>query len=180
MTAPADHASDDERPKLETLYPAAYEDLRRLARYYMARERQGASLQATALVNEAYLRLLGAKSPPWCDRAHFRAIAARAMREILVEQARARAARKRGGSRVRVSLGDAPAPGGPAEADLLAVHEALERLEAHDAELARLVEFRFFGGLTIEETAGAMGRSPASVKRDWQLARAWLRRELEA
>jgi RNA polymerase sigma-70 factor (ECF subfamily) len=164
---------------LSVLMPVVYDELRRLARNYMARERVGQTLQATALVNEAYLRLRKEKTQPWQNRAHFCAIAAGAMREILVERARARAASKRGGSRVRVSLDDFIAADEPPSIDVLALHETLDRLAELDSQLARLVELRFFGGLTVEEAAEAMGSSSASVKRSWKLARAWLMSELE-
>ncbi len=159
--------------------PAVYDELRRLARRYMAREREGKTLQATALVNEAYLRLMKEKAHVWQNRAHFCAIAASAMREILVERARARAASKRGGSRVRVSLDNAVAANEDASADMLALHEALDRLAGLDPPLAHLVELRFFGGLTVEEAAETMGTSPATIKRNWTMAKAWLKRELE-
>jgi RNA polymerase sigma-70 factor (ECF subfamily) len=164
---------------LSKVMPAAYNDLRRLARHYLARERAGQTLQATALVNEAYLRLLKEKTHVWQDRAHFCAIAAGSMREILVERARARAALKRGGARVRVSLDESMKAGENDSVDVLALHEALERFAAIDPQLARLVELRFFGGLTLEETAQELGSSPSTVKRSWKLAKAWLMRELE-
>ena len=159
--------------------PAVYEELRRLARRYMARERGVQTIQATALVNEAWIRLADAKTPCWNSRAHFCAIAAHAMRQLLVERARARAAQKRGGSRVRVSLNDEIAAES-AEMDMLYLNEALDRLQAMDPELGRIVELRFFGGLSIEETADELACSPATVKRGWRLARAWLRREMGA
>jgi RNA polymerase sigma-70 factor, ECF subfamily len=171
---------NDPSLKLSKVMPAVYDELRKLARRYVARERGGTlTLQATALVNEAYLRLMREKAQPWKNRAHFCAIAANAMREILVERARARAAQKRGGSRVRVSLNDAVAASTAKSLDLLALHEALERLSALDARLARLVELRFFGGLTVEETAEVLEIAPVTVKREWSLAKAWLRNEME-
>jgi RNA polymerase sigma factor (TIGR02999 family) len=145
----------------------------------MARERAGQSLQATALVNEAYLRLMKEKAHLWQNRAHFCAIAAGSMREILVERARARGAKKRGGSRVRVSLGDAVAAKDNPTFDLLALHEALDRLARLDPQLARVVELRFFGGLTVEEAADVLGSSPATIKRGWSMAKAWLKLEME-
>jgi RNA polymerase sigma-70 factor (ECF subfamily) len=169
----------EENLRLSRILPAVYDELRRLARRYMARERQGRTLQATALVNEAYLRLMREKEHPWRNRAHFCAIAAGAMREILVERARARAAAKRGGSRVRVTLDEAIASGGNNPIDLLALHESLDRLGKLDPELARIVELRFFGGLTVEESAEVLQSSPATVKRAWAMAKAWLKRELE-
>jgi len=165
--------------RLSRVLPAVYDELRRIARRYIGRERPGQTLQATALVNEGYLRLMREKEHPWQNKAHFCAIAAGAMREILVERARARAAMKRGGSRVRVTLDDAIASGGNNPVDLLALHESLDRLAGLDPELARLVELRFFGGLTVEESAEVLKTSPATIKRGWALAKAWLKRELE-
>jgi RNA polymerase sigma-70 factor (ECF subfamily) len=164
---------------LSKVMPEVYNELRRLARKYIAHERVGQTLQATALVNEAYLRLMKEKTHSWRNRAHFCAIAATAMREILVERARARAAAKRGGSRVRVSLDHFVAADEAAPVDVLALHEVLDRLARLDPQLARLVELRFFGGLTVEEAAENLGSSPATVKRSWKLAKAWLMRELE-
>jgi RNA polymerase sigma factor (TIGR02999 family) len=164
---------------LSKIMPVVYDELRRLARRYMARERVTHTLQATALVNEAYLRLMKEREHSWQSRAHFCAIAAHAMREILVERARARAAAKRGGSRVRVSLAGAPAVSEGAPLEVLALHESLERLICLDPQLARIVELRFFGGLTVEETAEVLGTSPATVKRSWKIAKAWLRSEME-
>jgi RNA polymerase sigma factor (TIGR02999 family) len=166
-----------EAPALSTIMPVVYEELRRLARRYMAKERSPQTLQATALVNEAWIRLAGVPSPVWKDRAHFCAIAAHAMRELLVERARARSAQKRGGSRVRVSLNDGIAAEN-AGMDVLLLNEALDRLQVIDPDLGRIVELRFFGGLSIEETAAALDCSAATVKREWRLARAWLRREM--
>jgi RNA polymerase sigma-70 factor, ECF subfamily len=166
---------------ISQLMPVFYDELRRLARHYMARERVGRTLQATALVNEAYLRLAKDQTQPWLNRGHFCAIAANAMREILVEKARARAAQKRGGSRIRVSF-EAVIPVQAVEnnsIDLLILNEALERLAGLDPQLARIVELRFFGGLTIEETAESLKSSPATIKRGWSLAKAWLRHEME-
>jgi len=160
------------------LMPAAYDELRRLARHYLRRERAGQSLQATALVNEAYLRLKKDKRQPWQDHAHFVAIAASSMRQILVERARARAAMKRGGSRIRITLDEAVAAGQGKSIDLLALDEALVRLSEFDPEQARIVELRFFGGLSIEESAEALAVSPATVKRGWAMARAWLKCEM--
>jgi RNA polymerase sigma-70 factor (ECF subfamily) len=165
---------------LSRMMPEAYEELRKLARAYMARERRGIqTLQATALVNEAYLRLKKEKQHAWRNRAHFCAIAAGAMREILVEKARARAAKKRGGDRARVSFSDDIASGHEQSMDLLVLDEAMERLKQQDAKLARVVELRFFGGLTVEETAEVLGVSPVTIKRAWSMAKAWLKRELE-
>lgn len=165
---------------LSRLMPEVYDELRRLARGYMAREQRGPqTLQATALVNEAYLRLMKEKAHAWRNRAHFCAIAANAMREILVEKARAKAAKKRGGSRARVSFSEDIASERESPIDLLSLHQALENLEKQDSKLARIVELRFFGGLTVEETAGVIGASPVTVKRSWSMAKAWLKREME-
>jgi RNA polymerase sigma factor (TIGR02999 family) len=161
------------------IMPVVYDELRRLARHYLRRERPGQSLQATALVNEAYLRLKRDKRQPWQDRTHFFAIAANSMRQILVERARARHAAKRGGSQIRISLTEAIAAESEVSIDLLALDEALTRLSALDPEHARIVELRFFAGLSIEESAEAMSISPATVKRGWNLARAWLKREMQ-
>jgi len=167
----------------EEMAVLVYNELRRLAAAYMRRERPGQTIQATALVHEAYLKLANAGTP-WKDERHFVGIAARSMRQILVERARARGAQKRWGGLNRVSLIDSligvGGPGGPAgeEAMLPALDEALTRLEKVDPEQARIVELRFFGGLSIEEAATALEMSPATLKRRWALARAWLFREL--
>ena len=161
----------------DELAPAVYTELRRLAAAYMRRERHGQSLQATALVHEAYLRLAAA-APRWSNRQHFLGIAARSMRQILVEHARARGAQKRWGGMDRVSLHESVANPALADAMLPALDEALTRLEAIDPEQARIVELRYFMGLDINETADAVGISPATVKRRWAMARAWLHREL--
>jgi RNA polymerase sigma factor (TIGR02999 family) len=171
-----------ERPTLaaEELAALVYNELRRVAAAYMRRERPGQTIQATALVHEAYLRLADAGTP-WKDERHFVGIAARSMRQILVERARARGAQKRWGGLNRVSLIDSlVGAAGPAgeEAMLPALDEALQRLEAVDPEQARIVELRFFGGLSIEDAAAALEMSPATLKRRWALARAWLFREL--
>jgi RNA polymerase sigma-70 factor, ECF subfamily len=164
--------------RISQVMPVVYDELRRLARHYLRGER-AQSLQATALVNEAYVRLAKEKSPAWRNRAHFCGIAASAMREILVERARARKAAKRGGSRVRVSLDDNLAVSDEPTIDLLGLDEALRRLAEVDPRLVQLVEYRFFGGLNIEEAAEALGVSPATVKRGWNMARAWLKCEME-
>jgi RNA polymerase sigma-70 factor (ECF subfamily) len=171
--------SRGERQSLDTLLPIVYQELRRLAASYLRRERPGQTLQPTALVHEAYLRLMKDRPDRWQNRAHFCAIAAHSMRQILIERARARGAQKRGGAQVKVTLDEALVAGGERSFDFVALDEALERLAAIDAEQARLVELRFFGGLTVEETAEAMGISPATVKRHWAVARAWLAREME-
>ena len=167
----------DDRP-VDALLPIVYEELRRLAAAYLRRERPGQTLQPTALVHEAYLRLMKDRPDRWQNRAHFCAIAAHSMRQILIERARARGAQKRGGGGPRVTLDEALVAGGEQSIDILALDRALDRLHEIDPEQSRLVELRFFGGLTVEETAEAMDISPATVKRHWAVARAWLAREL--
>ena len=170
--------ADDHAPPAEDLAPLVYDELRRIAARYMRRERPGQTIQATALVHEAYLRLAHAAGTPWHDKRHFVGIAARAMRQILVERARARGAQKRWAALDRVTLTDALALPAADAAMLPALDEALNRLEAIDPAQARLVELRYFAGLSIEEVADALAISPATVKRRWALARAWLFREL--
>jgi RNA polymerase sigma factor (TIGR02999 family) len=161
----------------EELLPLVYDELRKLAASRLAEEKPGQTLQATALVHEAYLRLAQSE-PVWNDRRHFVAIAARSMRQILVERARARGAQKRWGALNRVTLSETLVGAAHEDAMLPALDEALSRLERIDPEQARLVELRYFVGLSNEETAEALGLSPATVKRRWSLARAWLFREL--
>lgn len=176
----ADGARGD-APNLDALMPAVYAELRRLAAHYLKGERPGQTLQPTALVNEAYLKLLKDRPERWQNRAHFCAIAAHAMRQILIERARARDALKRGGGQPRVTFDEGlPAVAPDRSVDLIALDNALERLAALDAGQAKIVELRYFGGLSIEETAEAMGISPATVKRHWAVARAWLAKELES
>jgi RNA polymerase sigma-70 factor, ECF subfamily len=172
-------AGPESKRGADELAPLVYNELRRLAGAYMRREAPGQTLQPTALVHEAYLRLAG-EGTPWNDRRHFVGIAARAMRQILVERARARGAQKRWGALDRVSLHESLAGALPHDDLMPALDEALERLEALDPEQARIVELRFFAGLTIEETADALALSPATLKRRWSLARAWLFRELSS
>lgn len=169
---------EGDQAALEELMPLVYGELHRLAARHLRRERAGHTLQATALVHEAYLRLLGERGVSWQNRAHFYAIAARRMRHILVEHARSRDAAKRGGGQYKLSLSkvDRFAPRG--DVNLLALDEALERLEWIDPQKSRVIELRYFGGLTIEDTAEVLGISPATVKREWSMARAWLRREI--
>ena len=170
--------SDGDLRALDELIPLVYEELRQQAARYMRKERPGHSLQATALINEAFLRLIDVKDVQWQNRAHFFAIAANLMRRILVDHARRRDAEKRGGSQILLTFDDAFAVPKTADVDLLAIDEALTRLAALDSQQARVVELRFFSGLTVEETAVALGVSPKSVKRDWSVARAGLRREI--
>lgn len=160
------------------LMPIVYHELRRLARGYMARERPGQTIQATALVHEAYLRLLKDKKQDWHGRTHFLAIAARSMRQILIERARAKGAAKRGGQLDRITLDEGAVRDLGRSSDLVAIDDALTRLAELDEQQARIVELRFYGGLNIDETAEALGVSPATVKRSWTVAKAWLRREV--
>ncbi len=160
------------------LVPLVYEHLHRLAAHYMRRERPDHTLQPTALLNEAYLRLVSQENTDWQDRAHFFGVAARLMRQILVDHARARQAGKRGGFVEKVLLDEAH-DFSPAKArELVELDDALRSLEELDPQQARVVELRFFAGLTVEETAEALGTSPRTVKRDWSVARAWLHGEL--
>jgi RNA polymerase sigma factor (TIGR02999 family) len=154
-----------------------HEELRRLAHRYMRGERAGHTLQTTALVNEAYMRLVDVERMEWRGRGHFFAMAATLMRRILVDHARDRARDKRGGSVVLTSLGDKAIAAAPS-LDVLALDEALDRLSGMDPQQARIVELRFFAGMTIEETADALDISPATVKRDWTWAKAWLHQQL--
>lgn len=163
---------------LDALMPAVYAELRRQAARALRREAAGHTLQPTALVHEAYLRLVDHARVPWESRAQFFGVAARCMRQILVDHARARAAAKRGGAVLAVTLGEGDAPAPEPTEEVLALDEALGRLTALDPDQARVVELRYFGGLTIAETAAALGVSPATVKREWAVASAWLRREL--
>ena len=163
------------------LVPLVYDELRRAASSALRRERADHTLQPTALVHEAFLRLAGLPAAPWQDRGHFVAIAARVMRQVLVDHARGRQALKRGPAAIRVPLEGVEAPATPGgDVDLVALDDALERLTSIDARQGRIVELRFFGGLTVEETATLIGASERTVKRDWQMARAWLKRELAA
>lgn len=170
--------SDGDERALDKLTPLVYEELRRRASRYLRRERRGHSLQTTALINEAFLRLIDAREVHWQDRAHFFAIAANLMRRVLVDHARRRDAEKRGGSALRLTLDEALAVAKETDVDLLAIDEALDRLAKIDPQQARVVELRFFSGLTVDETAAALGVSPKTVKRDWSVARAWLCREI--
>jgi len=169
---------------LERLTPLVYEQLRRMARRYMRNERLGHTLQATALVNEAFLRLVDTRSLDWTDRDHFFAVCARIMRRILVDAARSRAAIKRGGHADRaehstaINLDQLPHPASEMSAQVCALDEALSMLAQIDPRRAHVIELRFFGGLTVEETAQVLQTSPQTVMRDWRLARAWLAREL--
>jgi RNA polymerase sigma factor (TIGR02999 family) len=171
-------AEEGDENALRSLAPLVYDELRRLAHAYLRREREGHTLQTTALVHEAYVRLAGQDAPSWRNRTHFRAIAAETMRRILVEYARARNRAKRGGGGRPVTLEDTIGVEGKRPVDVEALDQALNRLVENDPRMVRIVELRFFGGLTVQETAEALGISPATVKREWATARAWLRREL--
>jgi RNA polymerase sigma-70 factor, ECF subfamily len=169
--------TEGDRKALDRLTPVVYDELRRLARSYLRRERAGHSLQTTALVNEAYMRLVDYKRMQWQNRAHFFAVSAQLMRRILVEHGRRRNL-KRGGNVQRVSLEAAANVGGGRAADLVALDDAMKALERLDRRKAQVVEMRFFGGLSVEETAQVLKVSPVTVMRDWNTAKAWLYREL--
>ncbi|HYK89145.1 MAG TPA: sigma-70 family RNA polymerase sigma factor [Acidobacteriota bacterium] len=166
-----------DRAALDRLTPIVYDELRRLARRYMRHERRGHSLQTTALVNEAYIRLVDYRNMRWQNRAHFFAVSAQLMRRILVEHARRRNL-KRGGGVPHVSLEEAATVGGDRTSDLAALDDAMNALERLDPRKVQVVEMRFFGGLSVEETAEVLKVSPVTVMRDWSTAKAWLYREL--
>ncbi len=163
---------------LDKLLPLVHDELTRMARRHMAGERPGRTLQATALVNEAFLRLVDLKRVNWQNRAHFLAMVARLMRRVLVDAARARQADKRGGEMVRVTFDEALAGGPDPAVWLVLLDDALEALAALDSRKSRVVELRFFGGLTLGEIAETLGVSTKTVMRDWEFARAWLQREM--
>lgn len=169
---------EGDRHALEELMPLVYDELRRLARHYLRQERSDHTLQSTALVHEAYLRLAGGNAPNWQNRAHFFGVAAHIMRQILVEHARGRDAAKRGGNVCKIVLDDAVDLSWRIDVDVVALDRALDELSELDAQQGRIVELRFFGGLTIEDTSEVLGISPATVKRDWVTARAWLYRAM--
>lgn len=160
------------------LLESLHSELKRLARRYLSGERQGHTLQPTALVNEAYMKLIDVKAHEWRDRVHFIAVAARVMRQILVDHARRRRADKRGGGVDALPIIETIVPAAPKSEDLIDLDEALQRLEKKDPRAFRIVELRYFGGLSIEETAEVLGVSPRTVKRDWMLGRSWLRGEI--
>jgi RNA polymerase sigma factor (TIGR02999 family) len=168
-----------DKQALDRLMPLVYDELHRVAQGHMAHERPGHTLQATALVNEAYLRMVGSSGVDWKDRAHFFAICARMMRRILVDRARARASAKRGAGEPAVSIDEALLPRAEKPADLVALDGALTRLAALDPRKARVIELRFFSGLGVEDTATILKVSPETVMRDWKMAKAWLHRELK-
>lgn len=171
--------SDGRQDALEQLVPQVYGELKRQAARYLRRERPDHTLQATALVHEAFLKLVDQRSVHWKNRAHFFGVAAQLMRRILVDHARARAAAKRGSGEDRLALDEALVPGTSPDVALLGLDEALTRLATVDPQQGRIVELRFFGGLTIDETAEVLQISPATVSREWTMARAWLYAELQ-
>ncbi len=171
--------SNGDQEALDKLTPLVYQELHRLAEHYMKGERLGHILQTTALVNEVYLRLIDWKNVEWQDRAHFFGVSAQLMRHILVKFARNRLTAKRGGGGLQVSLSEAANMPSAQNLDLVALDDALNALAALDPRQSQVIEMRFFGGLSIEETAEALKVSPGTVRRDWSLAQAWLRRELK-
>ncbi|HUQ34578.1 MAG TPA: sigma-70 family RNA polymerase sigma factor [Pyrinomonadaceae bacterium] len=170
--------SNGDKSALDRLVPLVHEELRKLAHHYMSKERSDHTLQTTALVNEFYLRLVDQQSVSWENRAHFFGIAARSMRQILVEYARRRESAKRGGGRERIELDEAALLSKEPDTDLIALDEALNELAAIDERKSRVVELRFFGGLGVEEIAEALHVHSNTVVRDWDMAKAWLRRRL--
>jgi RNA polymerase sigma-70 factor, ECF subfamily len=166
------------REALEKLLPLVYDELHRQAARYLRRERRDHTLQTTALIHEAYLKLVDQRRVHWQNRAHFFAIAAQLMRRILVDHARTQGRAKRGGGDMRIMLTEAVAVTQQRDINLIALDEALSRLTAFDARQGRIVELRFFGGLDVEATAAVLSLSPATIKSDWSLAKAWLQREL--
>jgi RNA polymerase sigma factor (TIGR02999 family) len=178
LTALLGDWSRGDRSALSQLLPLVYDELRRVARRQLRSERDGHTLQATALVHEAYMRMVDQRHVDWHDRAHFFGVAAQVMRRILVDHARRHKAAKRGDGIRCVALEEAQDVEAPNELPILALDHALGRLEQMDAGLARIVELRAFGGLTIEDAAHVLGVSPSTAKRDWRLAKAWLQREL--
>lgn len=167
-----------DREALDALTPLVYDELRRLAKSYLRRERPDHTLDGTALVHEAYMRLVDQRSVEWRNRNHFFALAAELIRRILVDHARARIAAKRGGANVKLSLDEALAPADEKDLNILALDDALLALASADPQQSRIVELRYFAGLTIEETADVLEISPATVKRDWTTAKAFLKREM--
>jgi RNA polymerase sigma factor (TIGR02999 family) len=167
-----------DREALDALTPLVYDELRRLAKSYLRRERPDHTLDGTALVHEAYMRLVDQRNVEWRNRNHFFALAAELIRRILVDHARARIAAKRGGANVKLSLDEALAPADEKDLNILALDDALVALAKADPQQSRIVELRYFAGLTIEETADVMEISPATVKRDWTTAKAFLKREM--
>ena len=170
--------SEGNRQALEEMLPLIYDELRRLAHNFLYRERPGHTLQTTALVHEAYLKLIDQRDARWQNRAHFFAIAAQAMRRILIDSARRHVAEKRGGRGQKLSLAEVATISLEPNTNLIALDLALTRLAEIDSQQSRIIELRYFGGLTIEETAEVMRLSPATIKREWTMARAWLHQAL--
>lgn len=170
--------SDGNEQALEEMLPLIYDELRHLAHNFLYRERPGHTLQTTALVHEAYLKLIDQRDARWQNRAHFFAIAAQAMRRILIDSARKHIADKRGGGGEKLSLAEVASISPEPDTNLLELDEALNELAEIDAQQSRIIELRYFGGLTIEETAEVMKLSPATIKREWAMARAWLHQSL--
>ncbi len=168
-----------DKAALDALMPLVYRELRRIAQHYLSNERSDHTLQSTALVHEAYVRLTEQDLPRWQNRAHFFAVAAQLMRQILVDYARSYRASKRGGNVCKLALEEAQEHSQPVDVDIVALDDALKTLAEMDAQQSRVVELKFFGGLSIEDTAAVLGISPSTVKRDWITARAWLFRELD-
>lgn len=168
-----------DRQALDLLIPLVYEELKRIAQHYLRSERSGHTLQSTALVHEAYVRLINQDLPQWQNRAHFFAVAAQLMRQILVDHARAYRADKRGGGVCKLALEDAQEDAQPMDVDIVALDDALKTLSTMDPQQGKVVELKFFAGLSNEDTAEALGISSSTVKRDWITARAWLYRELD-
>jgi RNA polymerase sigma factor (TIGR02999 family) len=168
-----------DREALDSLLPLVYDELRRIARHYLQGERPGHTLQSTALVNEAYVRMVAQDFPQWQNRAHFFAVAAQLMRQILVDHARNHRASKRGGDVYKVSLDEAGDQPQAIDIDIVALDDALKNLAVMDLQQSKVVELKFFAGLSIEDTAEVIGISASTVKRDWITARAWLYRELD-
>jgi RNA polymerase sigma factor (TIGR02999 family) len=167
-----------DREALDALMPIVYSELRRMAHNFLQRERSNHTLQSTALVHEAYVRLVGRKLPEWQNRAHFFGVAARLMRQILVEYARGHRADKRGGSACKVTLEESTLAPQPTDLDVIMLDDALQDLAKLDPQQSRIVELRFFAGLTIDDTSEVLGISPATVVREWTTARVWLHREI--
>lgn len=171
--------SNGDQEALNRLMPLVYDELHRLASRYLRHERPGHTLQTTALVHEAYLKLVDLKKANWQSRVQFFAAAAKVMRHVLVDYARSRKAVKRGGAYCRLSLDEAAISSEEKDADLLVLNEALDNLAAIDPQQSRVVELRVFGGLTVEDTAEALGISPRTVKREWSMAKAWLHQQIK-
>lgn len=170
--------SQGDEGALNQLYDLVFDELHRLAHHYMSRENPGNVMQTTALVNEAYLRLANARDLDWKDRAHFFAVSANVMRRILIDGARARRADRRGGKDIQVALDDAPEVSTQNDPDLIALDDALKELAKVNERQSRVVELRYFGGLSVEEAAEVLGVSADTVMRDWRFAKAWLKREM--